>query len=55
MTSYSGWGVAAGGGEDEGGHEHEDADQATAAHPGPSTLRHHDAVIGTLRAAGFSV
>ncbi|HZD96895.1 MAG TPA: TetR/AcrR family transcriptional regulator [Micromonosporaceae bacterium] len=23
--------------------------------PGPSTLRHHDAVIGTLRAAGFSV
>jgi AcrR family transcriptional regulator len=24
-------------------------------HPGPATLRHHDAVIGTLRAAGFSV
>jgi AcrR family transcriptional regulator len=23
--------------------------------PGPSTLRHHDAVIGTLRAAGFSL
>jgi AcrR family transcriptional regulator len=23
--------------------------------PGPGTLRHHDAVIGTLRAAGFSV
>lgn len=23
--------------------------------PGPSTLRHHDAIIGTLRAAGFSV
>ena len=23
--------------------------------PGPATLRHHDAVIGTLRAAGFSV
>jgi AcrR family transcriptional regulator len=23
--------------------------------PGPSTLRHHDAVIGTLRSAGFSV
>jgi len=22
--------------------------------PGPSTLRHHDAVLGTLRAAGFS-
>ena len=24
-------------------------------HPGPATLRHHDAVIGTLREAGFSV
>ncbi|NIK61573.1 TetR/AcrR family transcriptional regulator [Kribbella shirazensis] len=23
--------------------------------PGPATLKHHDAVIGTLRAAGFSV
>jgi len=23
--------------------------------PGPATLRHHDAMIGTLRAAGFSV
>jgi AcrR family transcriptional regulator len=25
------------------------------AHPGPATLRHHDAVLGSLRAAGFSV
>jgi AcrR family transcriptional regulator len=25
------------------------------SHPGPATLRHHDAVIGTLRAGGFSV
>jgi AcrR family transcriptional regulator len=25
------------------------------AHPGPATLRHHDAVIGCLRGAGFSV
>ena len=24
-------------------------------HPGPANLRHHDAVIGRLRAAGFSV
>src|SRR4051794_20163003 len=24
-------------------------------HPGPATLRHHDAVIGSLRSAGFSV
>ena len=24
-------------------------------HPGPATLRHHNAVLGTLRAAGFSV
>jgi AcrR family transcriptional regulator len=24
-------------------------------HPGPSTLTHHDAVIGTLRRAGFSI
>ncbi len=24
-------------------------------HPGPATLRHHNAFIGTLRAAGFSV
>jgi len=24
-------------------------------HPGPANLRHHDAVLGTLRAAGFSV
>lgn len=23
--------------------------------PGPATLRHHDAIIGTLRGAGFSV
>ena len=23
--------------------------------PGPATLRHHDTVIGTLRAAGFSI
>ena len=23
--------------------------------PGPATLKHHDAVIGALRAAGFSV
>ncbi|HEX4705824.1 MAG TPA: TetR/AcrR family transcriptional regulator C-terminal domain-containing protein, partial [Pseudonocardiaceae bacterium] len=23
--------------------------------PGPATLRHHDAVIGTLRQAGFSI
>ena len=23
--------------------------------PGPATLRHHDAVIGTLRRAGFSI
>ena len=25
------------------------------AHPGPANLRHHDAVLGNLRAAGFSV
>jgi hypothetical protein len=25
------------------------------ASPGPATLRHHDAVIGTFRAGGFSV
>jgi AcrR family transcriptional regulator len=25
------------------------------ANPGPATLRHHDAIIGTLRGAGFSV
>jgi AcrR family transcriptional regulator len=25
------------------------------ANPGPATLRHHDAVIGTLRQAGFSI
>src|SRR5690349_21155609 len=25
------------------------------SNPGPATLRHHDAVIGCLRAAGFSV
>jgi AcrR family transcriptional regulator len=25
------------------------------AHPGPANLRHHDAVLGTLRASGFSV
>ena len=24
-------------------------------HPGPATLRHHDAVIGSLRTAGFSI
>ena len=23
--------------------------------PGPATLRHHDAVIGSLRGAGFSI
>ena len=23
--------------------------------PGPATLRHHEATLGTLRAAGFSV
>ena len=28
---------------------------STRTSPGPATLRHHDAVIGTLRAAGFSV
>ena len=27
----------------------------TRTNPGPATLKHHDAVIGTLRAAGFSV
>ena len=27
----------------------------TRTSPGPATLKHHDAVIGTLRAAGFSV
>ncbi len=27
----------------------------TRTSPGPATLRHHDAVIGTLREAGFSV
>ncbi|MER7762128.1 TetR/AcrR family transcriptional regulator [Streptomyces sp. NPDC097619] len=25
------------------------------SHPGPATLRHHDAVLGTLRGGGFSV
>ncbi|TLG13574.1 TetR/AcrR family transcriptional regulator [Nocardia cyriacigeorgica] len=25
------------------------------SHPGPATLRHHDAVLGVLRAGGFSV
>jgi hypothetical protein len=25
------------------------------ANPGPATLRHHDATLGTLRGAGFSV
>ncbi|OLV18866.1 transcriptional regulator, TetR family [Deinococcus marmoris] len=25
------------------------------SHPGPATLRHHDAVIGILRRAGFSI
>src|SRR5450756_2219867 len=25
------------------------------ANPGPATLRHHDAVLGSLRAAGFSL
>jgi AcrR family transcriptional regulator len=25
------------------------------SHPGPATLRHHDATLGTLRTAGFSV
>jgi AcrR family transcriptional regulator len=25
------------------------------AHPGPANLRHHDAVLGNLRASGFSV
>jgi hypothetical protein len=24
-------------------------------HPGPANLRHHDAVIGSLRAAGFEI
>jgi AcrR family transcriptional regulator len=28
---------------------------STRTSPGPATLRHHDAVIGRLRAAGFSV
>ena len=28
---------------------------STRTSPGPNTLRHHDAVIGTLRAGGFSV
>ncbi|MDP9073860.1 MAG: TetR/AcrR family transcriptional regulator C-terminal domain-containing protein [Actinomycetota bacterium] len=28
---------------------------STRTSPGPATLRHHDAVIGNLRAAGFSV
>lgn len=27
----------------------------TSTSPGPATLRHHDAVLGTLRAAGFSL
>lgn len=27
----------------------------SGAEPGPATLRHHDRVIGTLRAAGFSI
>lgn len=27
----------------------------TRANPGPATLRHHDAMLGTLRAAGFSL
>jgi hypothetical protein len=27
----------------------------TRTSPGPATLRHHDAVLGTLRAAGFTV
>lgn len=27
----------------------------TSTAPGPATLRHHDAVLGTLRAAGFSL
>lgn len=27
----------------------------TRSSPGPATLRHHDATLGTLRAAGFSV
>jgi AcrR family transcriptional regulator len=28
---------------------------STRTSPGPATLRHHDAIIGSLRAAGFSV
>lgn len=28
---------------------------STRTSPGPATLRHHDAVIGSLRAAGFSI
>jgi len=28
---------------------------SSRTNPGPATLRHHDAVIGTLRAGGFSV
>lgn len=27
----------------------------TRTNPGPATLRHHDAMLGTLRAAGFSL
>ncbi len=30
-------------------------DWASRSRPGPATLRHHDAVIGALRAGGFSV
>ncbi len=28
---------------------------STRTSPGPATLRHHDAVIGCLRTAGFSI
>ena len=28
---------------------------STRTSPGPATLRHHDAVIGSLRAGGFSI
>src|SRR5579862_8977392 len=31
------------------------AQMSTRTSPGPATLRHHDAVIGALRTAGFSI
>ncbi len=39
----------------EGPHQVSLGSAAYGGDPGPATLRHHDAVIGTLRAAGFSV